>query len=158
LSRVYLVLPHEDLQDGFYFARKCVLQCFARGDSALNVNYAFGNVLDFNSEQERTMAARAALEWMEATERVVCYIDRGVDTEMKGELERARTRGIPIEFRRLAGGRPGTESLHFQGIPHNGVDCAICLGPERVAAARASNDLTADEAEQMSHLPKPKED
>lgn len=132
MSRVYLVLPHEDLQDGFFFARKCVLQCFARGETPLNVNFMYGNVLDLSAIQEAEMADRAAAEWMGVSTKVVCYTDRDVDLKMNAELLRARTRKLPIEFRRLLGGRPSSEGMHFRGIHHSPEDCALCLGPQRV--------------------------
>ena len=144
MSRVYLVLPREEIGDGFFFARKCCLQCFSRGETPLNLNFAYGAVLDMNSEQEVAMMQRAAVEWMEVSTRVVCYIDRSIDNEMKLELERARNRGLPIDFRRLAGGRPTTENLHFMGVPHSENDCALCLGPKRMAA------LTNEERETLN--------
>jgi hypothetical protein len=156
LSRVYLVLPHEDLQDGFVFARKCFLQCFARGELPLNLNFAYGNVLDMKSTHEVAMVDRAIVEWMELCPRVICYTDRDVNLRMNLELEWAKLRKLPIEFRRLVGGRPSSEGMHFRGIHHSPEDCTVCLGPQRMEELKRDG-LTPEELLQRSTLPK-KED
>lgn len=155
--RVYLVLPRESSADGFVFARRCVLACFSRGEAALNLDFAYASVIDTQSPQEREMADVAAASWAAAAIKTICYTDRGVTPEMIETLGFVRRLGLPIDFRRLAGGRPGAEALHFQGIPHNESDCAVCLGPKRVAELRKEG-LTVEELEQMSHLPKRKEE
>lgn len=141
MSRVYLVLPHEDLSDGFFFARKCCLTIFARGDCPLNMNFSLANVLDLSAPQERGMAARAATEWMEVATKVTCFVDRGIDKDMRDELERAKLRKLPIEFWRLAGGRPAVEGLHLQDIPHSPDACALCQGPIRWAEIQTEKKI-----------------
>jgi hypothetical protein len=155
--RVYLVLPRENSEDGFAFARRCVLACFSRGEAALNLDFAYASVLDTQTPQERDMADVAAASWVVVATKAVCYTDRGITPEMIETLAGVKQLELPIDFRRLAGGRPGAEALHFQGIPHNESDCALCLGPKRVEELRQEG-LTVDELEQMSHLPKRKEE
>jgi hypothetical protein len=160
LSAVFLILPEERFNYGVAFARACMLQCFSRGESPF-AYAAYAQVLDLDSFQEREMALRASLIWLERSTKVICYTDRGVTPEMREWLERAVRRELPVEFRRLAGGRPSSEAMHFQGIAHSAKDCAICQGPQRVAELKASlgkDELTPDELAHLSTLPREKED
>lgn len=145
MSAVFLVLPREEAADGHAFARACVLACFARGETPLATYFTYGQVLDFNDEREREMGLHASGQWMLRADKVLCFTDRRISPEMLRTLDFAKRAKLPIEFRRLVGGRPSSEGLHFQGIPHSEENCALCLGPRRwaelqaeVAAATAS--------------------
>jgi hypothetical protein len=156
---VFLILPEERFNDGVAFARACMLQCFSRGEAPF-AYAAYAQVLDLDFPQEREMALRACVEWLGRATKAICYVDRGVTVEMRSWLDRALRRELPIEFRRLAGGRPSSETMHFQGIAHSHDDCAICLGPERVAELKrdlGKDALTPDELAHLSTLPLPKQ-
>jgi hypothetical protein len=136
LIPVFLVLPDVSVDPGYIFARKCVLQCFARGEAPLFMGLSYDGVLDLTDEREQNMAALASTVWMQFA-KVVCYTDLRISPKMLAVLDFAKRSKLPIEFRRLAGGRPSSEGLHFQGIPHSEENCALCLGPRRWAELQA---------------------
>lgn len=155
---VFLVTPQEELKDGFRFLRACVLKCFAGGDFPLSVMGSYGLSLDLTDVRELAMARASADWWMTQANAVHCFIDNGIDVEMRSTLEKAKRLKLPIKFRRVVGAAPGNESMHFAGIAHDEKDCAICLGPQRVAELKAERGkLTVEELETLSHLPQKKE-
>jgi hypothetical protein len=93
------------------------------------------------------MALQAAASWLERCSEVVCYVDEGVTADMQELLSAALARGKEIEFRRLIGGVT-VEKMHFAGVAHTSEQCAICLGPRRVAELK---DELAKKKEEENH-------
>lgn len=58
----------------------------------------YGRVLDDQIEQDRAAALAACLAWIAVAEEVWVYADLGVSGGMRGEIEAANARGIPVRW------------------------------------------------------------
>ncbi len=61
----------------------------------------YTQALDDGDADERRMGIEAGLAWGAVADGTVVYIDRGVSRGMMLGIERARSEGRPVSFRRL---------------------------------------------------------
>jgi len=144
------------MESNLEFAGRCMLNCIARGESPFPPHKLYTQVLDDLLPNERETGIRCGLVWLAASEVIAVYVDRGISSGMRQELEAAvrlyresqrhvtsgqggeqDTRGMAqsifdafrsTDFRRLDGGpAPSWQWLHEQNVPHlRDVDGSAC--------------------------------
>ena len=85
------------------YARDAVKDCLRRGESpyASHLFFTQPGILDDMIPAERELGINAGLEWGEAAEKTVVYIDRGISKGMAYGMEAANRLNRPIEYRSL---------------------------------------------------------
>lgn len=97
------------------YARLAMRDCLTvhkDAPSASHLLYTQPGVLDDTIPEERTMGIEAGLEWRNATDTTVVYLDRGISSGMIYGVEKARNDGKTIVYRRLP-----ESVLRENGIP-----------------------------------------
>ena len=104
MIRVIIESPYAgDVAKNTEYARACMKDCLKRGEAPLasHLLYTQDGILDDDDLEERTLGIEAGLEWGALAEKVVVYDDLGISSGMKFGIDRAKTHGIPIEYRKL---------------------------------------------------------
>lgn len=72
-----------------------------KGEAPYASHGLYPGALDDNSATERLLGMKAGWTWMEKSDCVVVYADRGISRGMLAGVARARELGIPVEQRYL---------------------------------------------------------
>jgi hypothetical protein len=94
-----------DVNGNTEYLRACMRDCLLRGEApyASHGLYTQPGVLDDLIPEEREHGIQAGFAWRQVAEATVVYTDRGVSGGMKHGIEDAIKRGVPVEYRSLAG-------------------------------------------------------
>ena len=92
-----------DFEKNLEFARKCVKDCFIRGEFpfASHLLYTQKGILDDTIPEERKLGINAGLTWGKFAELTAVYTDLGISEGMKKGIEQAKKEGRKVEFRKL---------------------------------------------------------
>jgi hypothetical protein len=92
-----------DQHDNVIYGRKCLKDSLMRGEHpiASHLLYTLPGVLDDNIPEERTLGIKAGLAWLSVAQASVVYCDKGISLGMHQGIRAARSRGLPIYFRKL---------------------------------------------------------
>lgn len=85
------------------YLRAALRDSLLRGEApfASHAIYAQTFVLDDSVPEERAIGINAGLSWMQAAEKAVVYIDRGISPGMQIGIDRAKALGLDVEERSL---------------------------------------------------------
>jgi len=99
----YKANTKEELERNVEYARKCMEDCFNRGEYpfASHLIYTQEGITDDNISEERTLGINAGLACGQFAEKTVVYLDLGFTEGMKQGIERAKKENRPFEYRRL---------------------------------------------------------
>jgi hypothetical protein len=103
----------EDTISNIRYGRACLRHSLALGEYpfAAHLFYTQPGVLDDSSLEERAQGVAAGTAWMQAADKIVFYVDRGMSEGMREGLDVALRYGLAIEFRRLeAAVKPTSET------------------------------------------------
>lgn len=101
---VYLESPYAVETDrNIRFARACVLDCLARGESAFASHLYFTQALDDADEEQRRLGMEAGFAWAKHAHKTVVYTNLGISNGMREGIKRALEDGRHIEMRTLEG-------------------------------------------------------
>jgi len=101
---VFLESPYAgDVEENLAYARACVADCLARGESAYGSHLLLTQpgILDDSDPAERAKGIAAGQAFLAACELSVVYVDRGVSPGMLLGIAAAHRIGVPVEYRRL---------------------------------------------------------
>ena len=93
-------LPEADAATLERYADQAMLDAINR-DEAPFPWPGLSHVLDDADPDDRAAALDTCLAWLSAAERVAVYTDYGISSGMRGEIDRARALGIPVELRSI---------------------------------------------------------
>lgn len=85
------------------YARAAIRDCIMRGESpfASHLLYTQPGLLRDDLPEERVKGIDAGLAWYNVVSLCVVYVDRGISEGMRVGMAHARTKGVPVEERRL---------------------------------------------------------
>lgn len=83
------------------YAQACLLDSLRRGEAPIASHLLHTQVLDDLRPGERELGIEAGLAWYRAAEKCVVYEDFGMSRGMAEGTARARSHGVPVEYRRL---------------------------------------------------------
>ncbi|MBA8851162.1 hypothetical protein FHW20_002097 [Ochrobactrum intermedium] len=83
------------------YARACLLDSLRRGEAPIASHLLHTQVLDDLRPDERELGIEAGLAWYRVAEKCVVYDDLGISHGMAEGTARARSHGVPVEYRRL---------------------------------------------------------
>lgn len=87
------------------YARACLQDSLRRGEAPIASHLLHTQVLDDMRPDERGLGIEAGLAWYRVAEKCVVYEDFGMSRGMAEGMARARSHGVPVEFRRLGAWR-----------------------------------------------------
>ncbi|MDL2202000.1 hypothetical protein QQF51_04865 [Brucella intermedia] len=87
------------------YARACLLDSLQRGEAPIASHLLHTQVLDDMRPNERELGIEAGLAWYRVAEKCVVYENFGMSRGMAEGTARARSHGVPVEFRRLGAWR-----------------------------------------------------
>ncbi|WP_266019086.1 DUF7768 domain-containing protein [Brucella intermedia] len=87
------------------YARACLLDSLRRGEAPIASHLLHTQVLDDMRSDERELGIDAGLAWYRVAEKCVVYENFGMSRGMAKGTARARSHGVPVEFRRLGAWR-----------------------------------------------------
>lgn len=90
-----------DVKKNVEYARKCMRDCFDRGEFPFASHLLYTQCLDDAIPNERTLGINAGLEWGKHAEKTVVYTDLGISKGMKYGIENALDNGRLIEYREI---------------------------------------------------------
>lgn len=92
-----------EIERNLTYARKCVKDCLARGESpqASHLLFTQPGILDDANPAEREAGIEAGLAWLRVADASVVYIDLGISLGMQVGISRAQSLGVPVEYRSL---------------------------------------------------------
>ena len=92
-----------DIEKNLEYARECMKDCFTRGEFpfASHLLYTQEGILDDDIPKERMLGINAGLAWGENAEKTVVYTDLGITSGMEFGIERAKSKGRPVEYRSI---------------------------------------------------------
>lgn len=87
------------------YARACLADSLGRGEApfASHLLYTQPGVLDDNKPEERSKGIETGWAFYNAASLVAVYIDRGITNGMKDGIARAKSLGVTVEERKIAG-------------------------------------------------------
>ncbi|KAB2684789.1 MULTISPECIES: hypothetical protein [Brucella/Ochrobactrum group] len=90
-----------DVERNKAYARSCLLDSLRRGEAPIASHLLHTQVLDDLRPNEREFGIEAGLAWYRVAEKCVVYEDFGISRGMAEGTARARSHGVPVEYRRL---------------------------------------------------------
>lgn len=87
------------------YAGACLLDSLRRGEAPIASHLLHTQVLRDDVPAARAMGMEAGLAWYRVAEKCVVYEDFGMSRGMAEGMARARSHGVPVEFRRLGAWR-----------------------------------------------------
>lgn len=98
----------EGIERNLAYARAAMRDCLLRGEApfASHLLYTQPGVLDDSDPDERALGIEAGLALVDEVDKTVVYGDLGISRGMEMGIERAQSRGRPVEFRSLPGWAP----------------------------------------------------
>lgn len=104
MRRVQVESPYAgDVERNLRYARAALRDCLLRGEApfASHLLYTQDGVLDDGVPEDRALGIEAGLQWLRSVDLVVVYQDLGRSSGMNEGIDRARSLGVPVEFRSL---------------------------------------------------------
>jgi len=103
LESPYAGATAKEVQANVEYARACVADCLARGESAIASHLLFTQpgITDDNIPHERKLGIEAGLAWHRGSDACVVYTDRGISPGMRHGINVAVRAGKRIEYRSL---------------------------------------------------------
>lgn len=108
MLRVILESPfgsptQEGVDANIKYARQCVKDCLARGESCIASHLLFTQpgILDDRVPGERKLGIEAGLSWYAVADACVCYIDRGISRGMEQGIARAYKHNLSVHKRSI---------------------------------------------------------
>lgn len=104
MDLVLLESPYAgDVKANIDYARQCILDSLNRNEApmASHLLYTQPTILDDTVPKERQKGMEAGWEWLKVVNKSVVYTDLGISPGMKDGIEKAKSAGIPIEYRTL---------------------------------------------------------
>lgn len=85
------------------YAKRCVMDCFRRGESplAFHLLHPQDGLLDDQTPSERALGIQAGMEWTKVADIVAVYNDLGISPGMEIGISMAKAAGVKIEYRQL---------------------------------------------------------
>jgi hypothetical protein len=83
------------------YAAECMRDSLQRGEAPMVPHLLYPLVLDDTVAEDRLRGMNAGAAWIAASEAVVAYVDLGLSSGMKSEIELAGAFGVPVETRRI---------------------------------------------------------
>lgn len=90
-----------DVERNKAYARSCLQDSLRRGEAPIASHLLHTQVLDDLRPNEREFGIEAGLAWYRVAEKCVVYEDFGISRGMAEGAARARSHGVPVEYRRL---------------------------------------------------------
>lgn len=92
-----------DIERNIIYARKCMHDCFKRGEApfASHLLYTQEGILNDEINHERDLGIDAGLEWGKLAELTAVYIDYGITSGMQYGINEAIKAGRVVEYRIL---------------------------------------------------------
>lgn len=90
-----------DVERNTEYARACLLDSLRRGEAPIASHLLHTQVLDDMRPDQRELGIEAGLAWYRVAEKCVVYEDFGMSRGMAEGTKRARSHGVPVEYRRL---------------------------------------------------------
>ena len=83
------------------YAMKCLLDSLDRGEAPFASHLLYTQVLDDLKPEQRTLGIEAGLAWGKKADLTAVYIDLGISKGMEFGIDRAKSEGREIEYRKL---------------------------------------------------------
>lgn len=90
-----------DIERNTDYARKCMADCFKRGEAPFASHLLYTQCLDDNIPEERELGINAGLLWAKKADLTVVYTDYGISEGMKHGIMNAMYEGRTIDYRRI---------------------------------------------------------
>lgn len=92
-----------DIEANLAYARRCLRDSLMRGEAPFGSHllYTQQGILDDLLPEERRLGMEAGFAWGACAELVAVYSDRGITRGMYQGIDVARSRDIPLEYRRI---------------------------------------------------------
>jgi len=90
-----------DTKKNTEYARKCMADCFKRGEYPFVSHLLYTQCLDDTILKEREIGIEAGLEWGKSAEKTVVYTDLGISKGMEYGIKSAKKAKRKIEYRKL---------------------------------------------------------
>ena len=104
MRRVIIETPYAgDVERNVAYARAAMRDSLHRNEAPFLSHLLYTQVLDDDVAAERRLGIEAGLSWGVVAELVAVYENLGISAGMAAGIETARARGLPVEFRSLAG-------------------------------------------------------
>lgn len=91
------------IEENKIYARRCMLDSLYRGEApfASHLLYDQPGILDDRVPSQRATGMEAGFCWGAAAQMVAVYTDRKISNGMQIGIDRARSLGIPVEYRTI---------------------------------------------------------
>lgn len=90
-----------NVEQNMAYARACMLDCLRRGEAPMVSHLLYTQVLDDKIVSERVLCIETGLAWGRVVEATVVYEDLGISNGMMIGIDRAKSAGRSVEYRRL---------------------------------------------------------
>jgi len=92
-----------DIKWNIKYARACMRDCLLRGEApfASHLLYTQPGVLKDEIPDERMLGINAGFAWRQGAKKTVVYTDYGISSGMKLGIADAKSKGRPVERRKL---------------------------------------------------------
>lgn len=99
-----------DVERNVRYARACVRECLARGESPQVSHLLFtqDGILRDEIPEERQLGIDAGLAWKRVADASVVYTDLGISRGMEYGIAEAEKAGLPVEYRSIGWTDGGT--------------------------------------------------
>jgi hypothetical protein len=105
IPRVFIASPYAgSIHVNTAYARTCMADSLRRGEApyAPHLLYTQPFVLNDNVPEEREKGMAAGMRFLIVCDKLAVYVDRGISSGMKREIDTGLRLGTPIEFRKLS--------------------------------------------------------
>lgn len=104
--RVAVESPYAgDVAGNVEYARKCLADSIARGESPFASHLIYTQVLDDSDPAQRARGMAIGREWSDCADLFAVYLDRGITEGMWEAIAVAYARGAEVQYRSMR--RPG---------------------------------------------------
>ncbi|MEK7090728.1 MAG: hypothetical protein AAB930_04040 [Patescibacteria group bacterium] len=104
MRRVVVESPYAgDIKRNTRYARACLHDCLVKGEApfASHLLYTQPGVLDDTIPHDRALGIEAGLTWGKIADAMVVYTDYGITPGMQKGIDRAKSEGRPVEYRKF---------------------------------------------------------
>lgn len=102
MIKVILESPYAgDVEKNVSYAKQCMLDCIRRNEAPFASHMLYTQILDDLKMDERDLGIEAGLVWGKVADKTVVYTDLGVSRGMQLGIDRAKSEGRTVEFRKL---------------------------------------------------------
>ena len=106
MKRVIIESPYRghgerEVEANVDYARECLEDSLRREEAPIASHLLYPQVLNDDYAEDRRMGMDAGWAWIEVTDLLAVYTDRGVSQGMKGGIGKAKKYGVVVEYREL---------------------------------------------------------